>query len=145
MKYHFLIHKEGRGYWGECIELPGCSTQGDSMAELEKNMAEALNLYLDEEGGTGVEFRLPLKRAPSRKGRICQVRVAPRVALAVQLRYIRKQRGLTQKQIAAMLGLKGLYSYQRLESAKTANPEWDTVVQLKRVFPELDLDELAAA
>lgn len=45
--YHFKIHKEDHGYWAQCIELPGCVTQGDSMKELRTNMQEALNLYLD--------------------------------------------------------------------------------------------------
>ena len=48
MKYHFKVHKEGKGFWAECIELSGCFTEGDSMEELRKNMKEALNLYIDE-------------------------------------------------------------------------------------------------
>lgn len=142
MKYHFRVHKEGRGYWAEGIELPGCSTQADSLDGLRKNMAEVLNLYLDEAPNFDDEVPLPRKRVNG-KG-IEAVAVEPRVALAVQLRHIRKRRGLTQRQAAQMLGLKGLYSYQRLESPKTANPEWATVVRIKRVFPELSLDDLAA-
>lgn len=48
MKYHFKIHKEGKGYWAQCIELEGCITQADSRKELKKRMQEALNLYIDE-------------------------------------------------------------------------------------------------
>lgn len=142
MKYHFRIHKEGRGYWAEGVELPGCSTQADSLDELRKNMAEALNLYLDEE--TDFEVKLPVPRRRVQGKGIEAVPVEPRVALAVQLRHIRRRRGLTQRQAAAMLGLKGLYSYQRLESPRTANPEWATVVRIKQAFPELSLDDLAA-
>jgi len=47
MVYHFKIHKEQKGYWAECIEIDGCSTQGDSLDELLINAAEALNLLLD--------------------------------------------------------------------------------------------------
>ena len=46
MDYTFKIHKEGRGYWTECVEPPGCVTEGDSNEELFRNIAEALILYL---------------------------------------------------------------------------------------------------
>jgi antitoxin HicB len=42
MKYHFKIHKEGKGFWAECIELSGCFTEADSKEELRKNMHEIL-------------------------------------------------------------------------------------------------------
>ncbi len=48
MKYHFKIHKEGKGFWTQCIELAGCITEADSMDELQRNMQEALNLYVEE-------------------------------------------------------------------------------------------------
>ena len=48
MRYHFKIHKEDIGYSAQCIELPGCVTQGDTMQELQKNMRDALNLYIEE-------------------------------------------------------------------------------------------------
>lgn len=49
MKYHFKIHKKGNGFWAQCIEFPGCVTEGDTIQELQANMREALNLYLQEE------------------------------------------------------------------------------------------------
>ena len=48
MKYHFKVHKEKKGFWAQCIELAGCVTEADSMEELQKNMQEALNLYVEE-------------------------------------------------------------------------------------------------
>lgn len=48
MKYIVLIHKEDASYWGECPELPGCYSQGDTPEELMENMKEAIELYLDE-------------------------------------------------------------------------------------------------
>lgn len=56
MKYIVLIHKEDDCYWGECPELPGCYSQGDTPEELMENMKEAIALYLDE---TTSEERLP--------------------------------------------------------------------------------------
>ena len=48
MKYHFRIHKEGKGFWAQCVELTGCITEAGSMIELQRNMQEALNLYVEE-------------------------------------------------------------------------------------------------
>ena len=49
-KYIVLIHKdEAHGYWGECPELPGCFSQGDTANELMEHMKEAIALYLNEE------------------------------------------------------------------------------------------------
>lgn len=143
MKYHFLVHREKKGYWANCIELEGCATQAVSESALETNMEEALNLFLDEPENSRTVFPLPKK---SLKGRnIVEVSVAPRVALAFVLRKLRLERKLTQTQAAKLLGMKGLYSYQRLESSKTANPEFETIVRIKKAFPELKLDELIAA
>ena len=48
MKYHFKIHKEKDGFWAECLELPGCFTEGDTKEELFANMQDALNTYIEE-------------------------------------------------------------------------------------------------
>jgi predicted RNase H-like HicB family nuclease len=47
VKYVVLIHKENDRYWGECPELPGCFSQGDTPEDLMENMREAITLYLD--------------------------------------------------------------------------------------------------
>ncbi|MDR1482008.1 MAG: type II toxin-antitoxin system HicB family antitoxin [Synergistaceae bacterium] len=50
MKYFVLIHvDEQGGYWGECPELPGCFSQGETANELMSNMKEAIELYLEGE------------------------------------------------------------------------------------------------
>lgn len=143
MKYHFKIHKEGTGYWAECLELEGCRTQGKSRARLEENMAEVLNLFLSEPADSKVIFPLPRKSV--RGSNIVAVAVEPKIAFAFYLKRARLKRGLTQKAVADRLGLKNLYSYQRLENAKTSNPELATIVQLRQVFPELSVDDVLAA
>ena len=47
---------------------------------------------------------------------------------------------LTQKQIASMLGMKDIYSYQRLE--KSSNPKLTTLARIKKEFPDFDVDEI---
>jgi antitoxin HicB len=140
MRYHFKVHKEGKGYWAECIELDGCVTQGETKAELRKNMQDALNLFLGEPPNSNAVFPPPDKAI--RKKGVEAVQVDPKVAFALMLRMERLIRGLSQGAFAELLGLGGLYSYQKLESAKTANPRWDTIVKIKKVVKNLDLDDL---
>ena len=84
MKYHYKIHKEGKGFWAECIESDGWVTQGASMIELEKNMREALNAVLDEPPESNW---IPPMPDPTLKGRnIVEVPVEPRIALSTMIR-----------------------------------------------------------
>ena len=50
MKYTVIVHRDIQegGFWGECPELPGCYSQGESVEELMCNMREAVELYLDK-------------------------------------------------------------------------------------------------
>lgn len=136
MKYHFKIHKKGSGYCAESVEFYGCRTEADSIEELKVNMHEALNLYLDESDDSGIEFVLPQNGLKGKN--IVEVAVEPNIAFAVYLKYLRKQRRLTQRQVAEKLNLKNLYSYQRLESGR-ANPTLETIVKVHSLFPEMDL------
>jgi antitoxin HicB len=142
MEYHFKIHREGKGYWAECLELEGCRTQGKTSKALHKNMADALNGYLDEPESSKVVFPLP-NRTNVRKRNVRAVPVDPQIAFAFLLRRHRLLRKWTQKNVAEKLNV-GLYSYQRLESSKTANPTLSTIVKLHRIFPELPLQKLVA-
>ena len=146
MKYSFQIHREGKGYWAECLELMGCKTQANSIRQLEKNMKEALNLYLDEPEGSKVLYSFPKKDLYRRSSNIIQVPVDTGVAFAFLLRQIRLRHGMTQKEAAKLIfNSDNIYSYQRLESSKTANPEFKTLVRIKGIFPEFDLDEILSA
>ena len=51
MKYTIIIHRDEQegGFWGECSELPGCYSQGESIEELMKNIREAVELYLEDD------------------------------------------------------------------------------------------------
>lgn len=137
MKYHFRVHKDDDGMWAECIELVGCITQSENaaMEELMKNMEEALNLYLDEPDQK-IVFPLP---DDSVKGNdIILVSVEPRIAFAIALRHERDIHKLTQKEMADRLGMKNVWSYQRLESPKKANPQLSTIARIVRVFSDFN-------
>ncbi|MBM3198463.1 MAG: type II toxin-antitoxin system HicB family antitoxin, partial [Chlamydiae bacterium] len=127
MRYHFKVHKEKGGVWAECIELPGCVTQADTKEELNLNMQEALNLYLEEI--EDYEYLAPMPKVSIKEERnVVEVPVDPSVALAFSIRYQRIRQGLTQRETADQLGMKAIYSYQRLE--KRCNPTLDLIYKL---------------
>jgi len=142
MKYHFKVTKESRGYSAVCIELPGCVTQGENRVELQKNMEEALQLYLDEPFDSRLVFPLPKRRVTEKS--ITEVAVKPRVAFAFALRMARLRKKLTQQEAKDLIGITGsLNNYQRLEKSKTANPVLETLVMIKRAFPDFPLEQVA--
>lgn len=140
MLYHFRIHDDPDGYWAECIELEGCVTQADTVEGLRKNMKEALNLYLAEPEKSDKMFPVPQKEI--RGENVVGVFVDPKIAFALKMRTARRVKGLTQKAVAKLLGMKNIYSYQRLERLKGANPSLVMLTKIKEVFPEIQLDEI---
>jgi len=140
MFYHFKINKEKNGYWAECIELDGCVTQADTFDDLKNNMEEALNLYLNEPVTSKVTSQLPKKNIKGKD--IVKVPVNPKIAFALNLKILRLKNGLTQKEIARMLGMKNIYSYQRLESPRNVNPSLSMLTKIKKIFPEFKIDDI---
>lgn len=140
MKYHFKIHKEKIGYWAQCIELEGCSTQASTQEKLMANMYEALNLFLSEPENSNYIFPRPRKIKSSSK--IKEVEVDISIAVANAIRELRLKNKLTQKKMMEELGLKFLSNYQRLENPKKSNPVAKTLSILKKKFPEFSIDDI---
>jgi predicted RNase H-like HicB family nuclease/DNA-binding XRE family transcriptional regulator len=138
MQYHFKIHKEKKGLWAQCIELPGCVAQGNTLKELNKNMYEALNLYIEEPGDSKNLVSLPDNSIKTSKN-IVQIPVDPFISFAFLVRYFRIKNGLTQQEAAKKMGFETVYSYQRLE-AKKCNPSLRMITKIKTVFPEFSVD-----
>lgn len=136
MEYHFKVHKEGSGFWAECVELKGCRTQADTREALDEAMSEALNLYLSEQYDSALMFSSP--RKSSVRG-WAVVEVNPSVALALNIRQARLKKKFTQTQMKDLLGIKTLSNYQRLEDPRKANPELRTLVALTKILPELKI------
>ena len=139
MKYHFKIHKEGKFYWAQCIELEGCITQGKTLRELNDNMQEALNLYIQEPEDS-VELP-PLPRESIKKTKnLVEIPLDPEIAFSFMVRYHRiKKHKMTQNQAAKKMGFETLYSYQRLE-AKKCNPSLKILSKVKKAFPDFSID-----
>lgn len=81
-----------------------------------------------------------LKKSIKSGRNIREVSVDPSVALAFSIRRERIQKGLTQREVADQLGMKGVYSYQRLE--RRCNPTLDLIYKLVLLFPALSLDKV---
>lgn len=48
MKIQAIIHNaEEGGFWAEVPALPGCVTQGETLAEIKRNLKEAIELWLE--------------------------------------------------------------------------------------------------
>ena len=139
MMYHFKIHKEENGFWAESYELSGCVSQADTLPELKRACEEALNLYLEEPTDLKMVFPLPDSTLDTNKT-FLSVPVDPEIALAVLLRHYRSSSKLTQKQVSEMLGMKNVYSYQRLE--KKSNPTLHVMKKIHTVFPDMKLEHI---
>jgi len=48
MRYAVVIEKTGTGFSAYVPDLPGCVSVGDSRPEIERNIREAIELYIDE-------------------------------------------------------------------------------------------------
>ena len=133
MKYHFKVHKEGKGFWAQCIELPGCVTEGDSMEELQNNMQEALNLYIDEPEDSK-------ELAPLPEGTIVQRVISWKYLLIHKLllplwyAIAGSSRDLLNNKRQRKWVLHTIYSYQRLEN-KSCNPSLILISKVKKPFP----------
>ena len=138
MRYHFKVHREGKGYWAECIELVGCITEADSMEELQKNMQEALNLYVEEPDDSKELAVLPDESISATRD-IVEIALDPQMAFAFMVRYYRIKHGLTQQQAAKKMGFETIYSYQRLEGRR-CNPSLKIITKIKRAFPDFSID-----
>jgi predicted RNase H-like HicB family nuclease len=42
-----VIEKDSDGYYAYCPDLKGCQSQGDTLAEVQANIQEAIELYVE--------------------------------------------------------------------------------------------------
>jgi transcriptional regulator with XRE-family HTH domain len=72
--------------------------------------------------------------------KLAKIIVKPEMAFAVLLRNYQLNANMTQKQAAGMLGMKSIYSYQRLE--RKSNPTLSIINKIHTIFPEIKLNYL---
>ncbi|TXH41009.1 MAG: type II toxin-antitoxin system HicB family antitoxin [Desulfurellales bacterium] len=101
MDYVAKVSREGSQWLVEFPDCPGCATYGNSKAEAQAMAKEALDLWLESELAHGA---VPPRPAyDSAKG--WRITVEITLAMAIQLRWLREDRNLTQGQLAKMAGV----------------------------------------
>ncbi len=112
MHYRATLTREDRHWNVEFRDCPGCLTFGNSKAEALANAAEALQGWLEVHLGDA-DRTAPKPRA--RKGE--PVEVNGKLAVQLQLKWARLERGLTQAALAKAAGL------TRRDVAELENPD----------------------
>ena len=127
IEYFFIIHKvEEGGYWAEFPDLPGCIMEGDSEEEVLSMAKDALSGWL----AVRFERNFAIPEAKVLKGKnVRWVEPNPDVGIPLMIRKIRKELGLSQKEVAHRLHI-AYQSYQAWENPKIANP---TLKQLSKL------------
>ena len=59
MRYAVVIEKTGTGYSAYVPDLPGCVSVGSTREEMDRNIREAIDLYLDELREQGAAIPTP--------------------------------------------------------------------------------------
>ena len=101
IEYPLKIHKaEEGGYWAEFPDLPGCITEGDSEEEVLSMAKDALSGWL----AVRFERNFAIPEAKVLKGKYVRwVEPNPDVGIPLMIRKIRKELGLSQKEVAHRL------------------------------------------
>ena len=125
---------DGSGWSVEFPGLEGCVTCGSTLDEARSNAEEALTVYLES-----VDSRGLLKEYDFPEPGVETVTPDLVVAFALTLRLLRTQSGLTQADVAAILGVEQP-TYNRWENPEKCNVTLSTFRDLARAFnrkPEL--------
>lgn len=134
MRYFAKIVEDAEGYYQvSFLELDGCFTYGDTLEDALANAAEALDGWLEAHFSRTQHVPAPKLR---RGKHYYAVRVNPQIALAVALRAGRRERKLTQRQVARKLGIDAA-QYAKFELPQQANPSLATISKLADI---LDID-----
>jgi antitoxin HicB len=128
-----IAPQKGGGYLVEFPDLPGCLTEGRTLADALANAREALSAWLFVSIKHEDEIPAPTKRT----GRYYHA-IAPDLDVAIPLLILmaRKRKRLTQAQMASALGVTQ-QAYRKLEIPGRSNPRLKT---LTRLFDVLGLE-----
>ena len=136
MYYAAHVHREGKHWLAEFPDAPGCQTFADSEKALRSAAKEALEGWLEAHliGGDAPP-RPRARRAAPRGRKLLRVHVDPQIATALQLRWGRQDAGLSQTQLAKLVGV----SQQQI--AKLENPDENPSLRtIVKVFDALGLE-----
>ena len=123
MQYIAKLTREGSRWLIDFPDCPGCQTFGDSRAEALAMAAEALEGWLE----THLEYGDVPPRPKARRGGV-PIDVSAGLDVAIQLRWLRDELGLSQAELAKQIGV----SQQQIAKLEkpTSNPTIRTLVEL---------------
>jgi predicted RNase H-like HicB family nuclease/DNA-binding XRE family transcriptional regulator len=123
MQYIAKLTREAGRWLVDFPDCPGCQTFGDTKAEALSLAAEALEGWLE----THLEFGDVPPRPRARRGGV-PIDVASGLDIAIQLRWLRDDLGLSQAELAKRVGV----SQQQIAKLEkpTSNPTIRTLVEL---------------
>ena len=105
MRYPAVVTKEGKNVLAEFPTCPGCQTFAPRGRDIAHEAKEALELWLE----TNLQERILPPRPPrsfnARKGKVVWVAVDPKLAVKLELRWMRDDLGLTQAELAKLAGV----------------------------------------
>jgi antitoxin HicB len=119
MQYVAKVTREGKNWLVEFPDCPGCQTFGRSRDEALAMAREALEGWLEVHLIDGAGPPRPKRR----KG--TEVAIGSRLSVALQIRWLREDLGLTQAQLAKRVGV-SQQQVAKLENP-TANPSLATL------------------
>jgi len=132
MRYPAILTKEGRNTLAEFPTCPGCQTFAPPGHNIEHEAKEALELWLE----THLQERTLPARPPrtfkARKGTVLWVQVEPKLAVKLELRWMRDDLGLTQSELARLAGV-SQPAIAQLESPGS-NPTISTLTRVARAM-----------
>jgi predicted RNA binding protein YcfA (HicA-like mRNA interferase family)/transcriptional regulator with XRE-family HTH domain/predicted RNase H-like HicB family nuclease len=102
MQYHAIITREGKHHLAEFIDAPGCQTFADTHEELLEAAQEALEGWIEAHLVSGEVP--PRPRAVAPRGSV-GITVPAGLAVAVQIRWARRDAGFSQGQLAQRAGV----------------------------------------
>lgn len=123
IQYQAKIYRDGKAYSVEFPDLPGCFSQGSTLLKAKKHAVEALSLYLEESRETRRDLAQPKIRRGSQYHWITP---ESDVAIPLMIRRIRQAHGLSQNQMAQLLGMTS-QQLQKLETPGKSNPTVKTL------------------
>ncbi|MCH7858420.1 MAG: type II toxin-antitoxin system HicB family antitoxin [Candidatus Marinimicrobia bacterium] len=136
IEYHLKVHRDGESFWGEFPDLAGCFTDGATREELTGNAREALTGWITSvvERGSSLGGKSKKIPKPAFRGRgSIPVALPLAMGVALQLRWIRESRHLSQQEVARRLSI-SYQAYQRFEHPAKANPNLKTLEKLSNIY-----------
>jgi transcriptional regulator with XRE-family HTH domain/predicted RNase H-like HicB family nuclease len=132
MRYPAVVTKEGKNLLADFPTCPGCQTFAPAGHDIEHEAKEALELWLESNLQERMLPPRPPRTLKARKGTVLWVPVEPKLAVKLELRWMREDLGLTQAELAKLAGV-SQPAIAQLESPDS-NPTIETLNRVARAM-----------